>query len=149
MIKASRSLHRRHCARCPPWTRIRMFRRLVPWDPCSGSECCWYSRVRQGSLKVLPLRPTQSRGHRGRPAHRRGHRRGHQTRTRRCLVAGSGSPPLRIGSQTDQFNCSDIRLCQIKATNEIWGQTLGRPDCTHFAIFGEVDLQRLRIVFES
>lgn len=138
-VSASRCLHRRHCASCLPWVGKRMARRLVRSDPNSHSECCWHSLVVLGSPGPLSLRVHQSRWRR-----RRQFRRLVHLHRSRCSMAGLGSPPLWIGSQTNQFNCSDRSSCELEEVTER-RMTRARAKqksnekqligCTHFAIF--------------
>jgi hypothetical protein len=93
-VRASSSRHQRHCVLRRPWADRDSCRCPARSHPYSHSVCCWDSRTGQGS-----------RLHRLRWLHRR---RGRPRCCTRCSVAGSGSPPLRIGSQANQLNCSDL-----------------------------------------
>lgn len=92
-VSANKSRHRRHCAPRRPWADTRSQRCLARSDPGSHSICCWNSRAGQRSPR--DRLPRLARRQRDRPG------------CTRCSMAGSDSPPLRIGSQTNQLNCSD------------------------------------------
>lgn len=117
---------------------MRSFRCLARSGPGSYSICCWNPPTGQRTrLGVVDLRAQLHlrRRQRGRP------------RCTRGAVADSGSPPLRIGSQTNQFYCSDIWSRLFKKTKERDHEGIG--EYTYFAVLREIDLQCLRIVVET
>jgi len=129
--------HRCHCGR---WARRRDSRTWqrcrVLWYPIHdpGSVCCWHSPTARSRSLYWGRRRRHCLRHWGH------HRRARRTR---CWEVCSGSRPLRIGSHPNQFNGSDCFLCQADK-----GEGRG-PVKTYFAILGQIDLERFRVVLET